>query len=322
MRRDNPWWGSTSSRARAQQGVEARHVIHHFVGKTFFPPKLETRAPKPVITSTHKNRKCKMASNNMPRFDAPNDRPIINNRKEEPDVTIIVGGKTFRHYRQVLCLASDFFDAALNSGMKESLTSTIEFPDKKPEEWELFASFLEPLSHTKVTESNVVMLTPWFHEFGASALLEECDRVYRDIILSDFGMFQEKSSRKFGKLSVPELETLRKEFQALADAYEFSVMYGLALTRKETIWGLKNIVLFQQDIFDLDCASRLVSLLHHEECRGHLWGSVMENFPHSIAEKVINKDPESLVSNELFAPLLLAVMNMSVEEIMRQSMSE
>jgi hypothetical protein len=73
-----------------------------------------------------------------PSDSVPDDRAIkYVRREEEPDVTIIVvrGGKEYRHYRQVLCLVSDYFDAALKSRMKESLTSTIEWlPDKDPEE--------------------------------------------------------------------------------------------------------------------------------------------------------------------------------------------
>eukprot|EP00978_Attheya_sp_CCMP212_P049381 scaffold658492_cov83-Attheya_sp.AAC.1 len=36
-------------------------------------------------------------------------------RTEQPDVKVVVGGKVFLHYRQILCVASPFFDATLNS---------------------------------------------------------------------------------------------------------------------------------------------------------------------------------------------------------------
>lgn len=72
--------------------------------------------------------------------------------------------REFGHCAQVFCLSSDFFDAALNSGMREeSETSRISLPHMDAEEWELFASFLEPLSRAKIRESDVETLAPRFH---------------------------------------------------------------------------------------------------------------------------------------------------------------
>lgn len=65
---------------------------------------------------------------------------------EEPDVTIIVGGTTFRGYRQTLRCWSGYFDAVFRSGMKEEKTKKFEFPDRDPEEWQLIMSLVGPFA--------------------------------------------------------------------------------------------------------------------------------------------------------------------------------
>ena len=48
-------------------------------------------------------------------------------------------------------------------------------PEKDPDEFMLFYSFLE---HTgRVTSDNARTLAPWFHEFQMGRYLEECDEV-------------------------------------------------------------------------------------------------------------------------------------------------
>eukprot|EP00550_Attheya_septentrionalis_P009514 CAMPEP_0198300300 /NCGR_PEP_ID=MMETSP1449-20131203/47629_1 /TAXON_ID=420275 /ORGANISM="Attheya septentrionalis, Strain CCMP2084" /LENGTH=202 /DNA_ID=CAMNT_0044002077 /DNA_START=46 /DNA_END=651 /DNA_ORIENTATION=+ len=99
-------------------------------------------------------------------------------RTEQPDVKVIVGGKVFLHYRQILCVASPFFDATLNSRMKEGEESTIYLEDKDPEEWELVSSFFDICSDQKLTEENVERLIPWFHFLGVSTMMNKCDSMF------------------------------------------------------------------------------------------------------------------------------------------------
>lgn len=236
------------------------------------------------------------------------DRASKRIRKEEPDVTIIVGGKEFRHYRQILCVASDYFDAAFNSGMKESDTMRIEFPDKDPDEWELFVSFLEPFTTAEITNSNVEVLVPWFHEFGITTMLNKCDCVFHDksfpggkkplwtFILTNIDK----------KLSRSELHVARTEVERLANICNFSVIYGLASTLKKAQRCLCRIVGFNKGIFDLKCVSRIVSLLQYEEIRDYyLWDIIKNRY---LPRALKDKDPELLISNDLFPPLLLARM--------------
>ena len=65
--------------------------------------------------------------------------------------------------------------------MQESKTCR-NFPNKDPEEWKAFNSFLEPVSgrNAKVEKMNVTTLVSWFHEFQMTTLLDECDNVITD----------------------------------------------------------------------------------------------------------------------------------------------
>jgi hypothetical protein len=97
---------------------------------------------------------------------------------EEPDVVIVVGGKEFGEYRQLLRLWSGFFDALFRSGMKESETNRIELADKDPKEWELISSIVAPFSSNKVTMDNVQIVLPWFHGLLCPQGMEQCNEAF------------------------------------------------------------------------------------------------------------------------------------------------
>jgi hypothetical protein len=82
------------------------------------------------------------------------------------------------------CLASPFFDATLNSGMKEGDDSTIYLEDKDPVEWELVSPFFDIFSEAKVTEENVEILIRWFHFLGVSQMMKRCDSIFLTMIPS------------------------------------------------------------------------------------------------------------------------------------------
>lgn len=70
---------------------------------------------------------------------------------EEPDVTVVVGGKEFREYRQALRCWSGYFDVAFRSGMKETQSKRFEFPNRNPAEWEWIVSLMAPMSRERLT---------------------------------------------------------------------------------------------------------------------------------------------------------------------------
>jgi hypothetical protein len=118
-----------------------------------------------------------MANRDSP---APDAAPALWSRPE-PDLKVVVGGKDFWHYSAILCRASVYFDRMLSSDSRESRTGIIEFPDGDPEEWVRFCRYLEPrslftASTFPVTEEDAKDLLPWFHLFGMTNLLQECDQ--------------------------------------------------------------------------------------------------------------------------------------------------
>ena len=95
---------------------------------------------------------------------------------EEPDVVVVVGGKEFKEYRQILRCWSGYFDAAFRSGMRESKSQRFEFPDRNPEEWTWIVSLLEPLSTSKITMDTLPVALDWFGMLCSTCGLEACDQ--------------------------------------------------------------------------------------------------------------------------------------------------
>jgi hypothetical protein len=113
-------------------------------------------------------------------------------RSSEPDVTVVVGGVEFFHYKLILCMSCSFFDTAFSSQMKETQNGCcrIEFPDKNPDEWPQVHRFLDPFESVGVedllevvpTEGNgtgleIIQLLQWFDYLGLVALVKKADQV-------------------------------------------------------------------------------------------------------------------------------------------------
>lgn len=104
-------------------------------------------------------------------------------RSRAPDIVVSVGSgeakREFQCYAVILSFASEYLDAMLSSSMKEGELGKIEFPDKDPEEWELFYNFIIPANmstrSSRVNDETVLVLIPWFHEFQMNDFLQECD---------------------------------------------------------------------------------------------------------------------------------------------------
>lgn len=229
-------------------------------------------------------------------------------RREPPDVTVIVGGEEFHHYRQVLCLASEYFDVALNSGMKESDSMTFKFPDKCPQQWLMFAAFLEPrsirsLCSPQLNSSNVETLIPWFHEFGVSSMLQECDMLYADMKMPQG--FGDRDS-PLGDVHNPKkmrrnMKLLLSEVLPMSERHDLRVSMNLAYLHA------KRILNKSPDIFDLATVKQLVDFLKSRESAvGKLWSSVRGYLPEALTNA--HKDPSSLLCQDALPHLILSGM--------------
>jgi hypothetical protein len=138
----------------------------------------------------------KAADSSPPAFDDAHTPKRL--KAMDPDVTVVVGGVKFYHYKAFLCSSCDFFDTALAADMREKENSVIEFPDKNPDEWLEVYSFLEQLSVTncdllilkgRITAENAMKLITWFDFLGLKVLAEHCDLVICDEINKAFRRF-------------------------------------------------------------------------------------------------------------------------------------
>lgn len=93
------------------------------------------------------------------------------------NLTLKVEGKEYACHKVVLAAVSPYFCAMFNSGMKESLQSTIELKDLKHK---IFEAFLECAYTGKlqVSKDNVEELTKASNLLQCDCMLKICDRFF------------------------------------------------------------------------------------------------------------------------------------------------
>ena len=98
-------------------------------------------------------------------------------RDTSADVTLYVGPERVAvpAHSQLLALGSDFFDAALGSGMLESQSKCIELPDQDPDAIRLLLEYMSPRSDVKICAQNAPTLIPLFHQFQCTPGLKAAD---------------------------------------------------------------------------------------------------------------------------------------------------
>jgi len=125
-------------------------------------------------------RACRTKRSASPLLSQP---PSKRRKLVETDLTVVVGEgaekKIFPCHKLVLRLASEVFDSMFSHDMKEKQESVLELRDKAPAEWELFYSFIDPETAglAQINRTNVLTLLPWFHEYGMTSLVCQCDRI-------------------------------------------------------------------------------------------------------------------------------------------------
>jgi len=187
-------------------------------------------------------------------------------RSQAPDVTVLVGSgeskQEFKCYKVILSFASEYLDAMLSSNMKEGEMGTVEFPDKDPEEWKLFYDFISPQKigeasiSAVISDDNVMILLPWFNEFGINAYVKECDVFLSQRYLSDDEkMFWDKVQQSGESVEDHQtrLAARKSKFDALLGVLSLANMYSLPLTKAEMekrVAELLNTLVQTHDLFD------------------------------------------------------------------------
>ena len=181
-------------------------------------------------------------------------------RSQAPDVTVSVGSgeskQEFKCYKVVLSFASPYLDAMLSSSMKEGEVGHIDFPDKDPEEWKLFYKFISPQklgesnhSAAEITNENVMILLPWFHEFQIHDYVKKCD----DYLAQSY--FRHWKTENVGRKS---------KFEAMLGVLEFAHRYDLESSKaamEKKVSDLMDMLPQTHDLFDLPTVKTLLQFV-------------------------------------------------------------
>jgi hypothetical protein len=202
-------------------------------------------------------------------------RPAYSRRKiSEPDLTVVVGGERFFHHSVLLCLASEYFDTMLSSDTREAHTGIIEFPDGDPEEWVRFCRYLDPRSlfATRTLHVNVqdaMDLLPWFHQFGMTNLLQECDEMLSI------------ASPKFLDEDLNDEDDRRSTMMKVLVWAETATTYGLSETLDTMVKELKKAI----DVFPEMITSDILESMRpfwSTAAGTELWEAVKAKLPYYI----------------------------------------
>jgi hypothetical protein len=119
-----------------------------------------------------------------------------NIRYADPDLTIVVGvgdgydnNGTERHPQRryvyhsvVLALQSKYIDAALSSGMRETVHKELSFPDLSPETWDLMMKYVTPGNVEPMSTHHARMLMVWYGKYDFTMGLHMCDVVLAKLV--------------------------------------------------------------------------------------------------------------------------------------------
>jgi len=220
----------------------------------------------------------------------------------EPDLTIVVGGKVFKEYSITVRCWSDYFDAALKSGMKESHNMTFEFPDDDPAEWGWIVALTAPLPSLTVTKENVHTALAWFDRLRSPRGLNICDGV----VCSDMVLVllpEAETSQKMMGLTPAEVAVMRSSLGKLIQALETSIQYRLGESKKACFAIIKRVSNGIPSLFEVEHLTKLVFCLKDDdESRNALWSTLIDHLPPHMAER--QGDFEALVKSELLPALM------------------
>lgn len=187
-------------------------------------------------------------------------------------MTIVVGSgdtiQEFECFQLILSMSSEVFDIMLSTAMKESHSSRVELPDKDPQDWPLFYSFIDPQTcrNAKIDTSNVMRLVPWFHQFQIERLLKECDEIMEAYLFS-------KAPQNWRKLT-------EAQFEKLIKWANFSGMYQLPLTTGLSSGQIKSVLQGPYECVTAQSLRTLLPLIADNEI---VWESVQEYLPADAA---------------------------------------
>mmetsp|Transcript_19410 Transcript_19410/g.46576 ORF Transcript_19410/g.46576 Transcript_19410/m.46576 type:complete len:320 (-) Transcript_19410:250-1209(-) len=201
-------------------------------------------------------------------------------RSQPPDVIVSVGsGESMREfpcYKVILSFASNYLDTMLSSSMKEGTLNRIDFPDKVPEEWEIFYEFIAPQksgrskhsnSNANINSDNVMTLLPWFHEFQMNDYVRDCDDYIAQHFIGEEGRSFWKYERHQNELiSVywPRKKRRKEAFGTILNVLQLAHKYDLVSSKDvmgKKIAAIWKLPVNTHDLFDFPVAKSLLRLV-------------------------------------------------------------
>lgn len=172
---------------------------------------------------------------------------------DHSDVTIEVGEKTFNCHKSILAAMSPYFDAMFSSGMRESISGQVTFPEMDPDLFEIVLSFMYTGKAEEVmTTDNAVELLHIAAVLQIKALQgiieeflhphltnENCLKVWRLSVLHDCHTLTEKS-----------VQLIARNFKEIINTEEFWELDGREVAS-----------IIKEDTLDIDSEDQLCDLV-------------------------------------------------------------
>lgn len=214
-------------------------------------------------------------------------------RSSPPDLDIIVGEgqnrKTYQHYRIILAHQSPFIDAKLASSMGDS--STIEFPDMPPQDWELMTQYLEIGGRPPRDLEQVFRLVVWFHKYDFPFSLKTCDEIIQEMCFD----IPENLCNSFRCRDA--LGMLDTNIEAIAIAHQCQLQGS---KEKGTKWLVQMISCRVLQSLTVEHLRTLVPVLIDSDA---IWAAVSSVLGRGIS---MTDDRAALVQNSLFPELFVS----------------
>jgi len=234
--------------------------------------------------------------------------PNMRLKSMDPDVTVVVGGKEFYHYKLLLCLGCPFIDTMLSTrnNMKESRENRIEFPDKDPDEWETVYKYLDPTRSDAEKDANfrfglcnnedtkgefnvTLRLLSWFDYLGMETLVQRYDKMLANCLVDlDLPAYAPsyESWCKYKHLPFPAFQECRKH-----QIKHFFLYLSFILSRQKRDSTRRMLVdNMKQYLLDGDVGRAFWQFL-----------VANLNFPHNMLQ---DNDRATIVTSPLFIDLL------------------
>jgi hypothetical protein len=219
-----------------------------------------------------------------------------------PDLTVVIDGVEFYHYKLLLGMSCPYFERMLTVDMKESSESRVEFEDKDPNVWLQVYKFLDPTAATEAERDSIIKsflpvetvahiqiysLITWFDYLGMSELLQKLDKIVAEHNAKAY------SGGKFSYLSYWEIcknvpcPLVQKTLKAKTKNLILRIAYYLSRNEE------------RRPLFE----DIIKPYLLDDQCGDEMWQYLLSNvdFPDKMLETM---DRETIVNSPFFEHML------------------